>query len=797
MSRLPNIPVWQMALHPMSIARMLWKQKLLVGVVWLLLSAVAVMFVARMPAVYRAETIIVVDSQKIPEKFVSATVSNDLRERLASLSQQILSSSHLLKIIETFDLYPKERRVLPIEEVLEIMRRHVQIRVEKGWTDEHPGAFRVSFEGENPPVLAEVVNQLGNLFVDENLRAREVHAASTSEFIQSQLEQAKRALDEQESRVSQYKLAHNGELPEQEAALTAGLSQLGGQLQGNRDAINRCYANQMTLQSEVRLAQTVAEVSERLSKSSEEAAHQGTGASESVGERPEKILASMEMELASLLTKFTEAHPRVRLLRASIARLRALEEKEKLAAAVDPAHTESLKAQLAALDLEIKEREHENRRLVQQIQDSQARLQRIPIREQEMAALTRDYEMSKANYKSLLDKLYAADMASDMERRQKAERFAILEPARVPERPVKPDRPLAAGTGSLLALAIGLAVGLFREIKRNRFLGEWEVPASIPVQGRVPTIGTLAPIRPAVRFRLQSGGCVDRMIRPVMNGAFDARTAVNGVLVRTPDVEEPRSPIFSTQLAASSASNSAQPLKTTSRRPVKSVGGSSAAVCLHNADPYALEQYRMVRTKIAYHPLQPKMIVVTSACSGDGKTISAVNLATVFALRKEVRVLLVEGDFRRSGLAQLLGLPPQPGIADVLTGKCDLNEALISLEQLPNLCVLPAGACAVNPAELLETAAWHSMCASFRHQFAFILLDAPPVAAVADYELIERDCDGVLMVARPDHTDRSSLGMALSLVSPDKMLGVLMNGTDDWFLWKAQESYYGYSKPVH
>jgi capsular exopolysaccharide synthesis family protein len=230
---------------------------------------------------------------------------------------------------------------------------------------------------------------------------------------------------------------------------------------------------------------------------------------------------------------------------------------------------------------------------------------------------------------------------------------------------------------------------------------------------------------------------------------------------------------------------------------VKSVGGSSAAVCLHNADPYALEQYRMVRTKIAYHPLQPRMIVVTSACSGDGKTISAVNLATVFALRKDVRVLLVEGDFRRSGLAQLLGLPQQPGIADVLTGKCDLNEALISLEQLPNLCVLPAGACAVNPAELLETAAWHAMCASFRQQFAFVLLDAPPVAAVADYELIERDCDGVLMVARPDHTDRSSLGMALSLVSPDKMLGVLMNGTDDWFLWKAQESYYGYSKAIH
>jgi capsular exopolysaccharide synthesis family protein len=205
----------------------------------------------------------------------------------------------------------------------------------------------------------------------------------------------------------------------------------------------------------------------------------------------------------------------------------------------------------------------------------------------------------------------------------------------------------------------------------------------------------------------------------------------------------------------------------------------------------------MVRTKIAYHPLQPKVIVVTSACSGDGKTISAVNLATVFALRSDVQVLLVEADFRRSGLAELLGIPPKPGIADVLTGKCDLSEALVRLEQLPNLWVLPAGACAVNPAEMLETEAWQSMCASFRRQFAFTLIDAPPVALVADYELIEKDCDGVLMVARPDHTDRSSFAAALALISADKMLGVLMNRTDDWFLWKAQASYYGYSGVSH
>jgi len=780
-------PAWQSALLPLSIIRMLWKQKLMVLTVWLLLTVVAVVGVVAMPAIYRAETLVLVDSQKIPEKFVSTTVSADLRERLASLSQQILSSSHLLKIIQTFDLYPDERRrSLPVEDVLEMMRRDISIRVEKGWTDQHPGAFRVSFEGKDPAILAEVANQLGNLFVDEDLRARELHAADTQEFIQSQLEQAKKSLDEQEKHVSQYKLEHNGELPEQESALTASLSQLSVQLQGNQDAISRCYANQVTLQSGLRLSQAVADVSERLNTRQQEtlaAGGQGRQASE---QRPEDILPGLETELASLLTHYTEAHPRVRLLRASIARLKALEQREQLAAAVDPQHTESLKAQLAAVDQELKERQQENQRLIQEVQAVRSRLRKIPVREQEMAGLTREYEMSKANYKSLQDKLYAAEMAADLERRQKAERFTILEPARVPERAVKPNRPVLASLGCLVALLGAVIVGLAREFKKNTVLGEWEVPATTPVQGRVPTIGARKRVSPSVRLRLQAQSGVGRLLSPVMNEGVDGGHSFGGLAM--PMVREEVHSVPTTQLSQTQARNRHL------NRQVSSVRSTSAAICLHNADPVALEQYRIARTKIAYHPLQPKLVVVTSACAGDGKTISAINLATVFALRTDVRVLLVDADFRRSCVADHFGIPAGPGIADVLSGKCELSEAIVSLEQLPNLCVLPAGSSAANPAELLETPAWHSMCRSLREQFAIILFDAPPVAAVADYELIEKNCDGVLMVVRPDHTDRNLFRMAHGFVSPAKMLGVLMNGTDDWFMWKVPEYYYGYSR---
>jgi hypothetical protein len=115
-------------------------------------------------------------------------------------------------------------------------------------------------------------------------------------------------------------------------------------------------------------------------------------------------------------------------------------------------------------------------------------LEALPVREQQMASLTRDYEMSKLNYKSLLDKQMSAEMATDMERRQHAERFTLLDPAIVSQVPFKPNRPLLGGLAVALALALGLGAGLGNELRKQCILGEWELPAGTPVIGRLPVI---------------------------------------------------------------------------------------------------------------------------------------------------------------------------------------------------------------------------------------------------------------------------------------------------------------------
>jgi protein-tyrosine kinase len=202
------------------------------------------------------------------------------------------------------------------------------------------------------------------------------------------------------------------------------------------------------------------------------------------------------------------------------------------------------------------------------------------------------------------------------------------------------------------------------------------------------------------------------------------------------------------------------------------------------------EQYRIIRTRIVQHPLRPKVIMVSSPGSGDGKTISAVNIAGMLSLRDNANVLLIDADFRRAGVSSALGLPPGPGLSDTLQQSCPLQQAIIRVEQFPNLYVLPAGTSETKTAELLDSDPWKSLCSTVREQFSFVMIDAPPIAAVADYELIQASCDGVIIVVRPDHTDRTLVSKAFELIPEDKRLGVVLNCAYEWFLWKTHESYY-------
>ncbi len=208
-------------------------------------------------------------------------------------------------------------------------------------------------------------------------------------------------------------------------------------------------------------------------------------------------------------------------------------------------------------------------------------------------------------------------------------------------------------------------------------------------------------------------------------------------------------------------------------------------------NPRAEEQYRLIRTKLLHNPRHPALIVISSPGEGDGKTLTAIHLAATFALRTEESVLLVDGDLRRPGVHRYLGLPPGPGLAELLQDEVPLEDALCRLEETPGLGVLPAGERHANPAELLASSRWPRLAAMLRERFRHVFIDSPPFAGLADGELIGAVSDGVLLVIRQDHTDRTACLEALRTLSP-QLLGVVWNSAVDWFLWKPPRAYYYY-----
>jgi protein-tyrosine kinase len=207
------------------------------------------------------------------------------------------------------------------------------------------------------------------------------------------------------------------------------------------------------------------------------------------------------------------------------------------------------------------------------------------------------------------------------------------------------------------------------------------------------------------------------------------------------------------------------------------------------------EQYRILRTKISQHPTQVSLIVITSPGSGDGKSVSAINTAAALALKSEGQVLLLDADLRKSGIHRQLGLPASPGLAEVLAGSCATEEALVRTHEFPNLYVMPSGGLPANPVELLDSTRWRSLCAQLRGMFRYVIIDSPPVGAVADYELIQAVCEGVILVLRPDFTDRGLCLNALQLMPEPKFLGVLLNCIPDWWPGRhAGSDYHYYSR---
>ncbi len=421
------------------------------------------------PNRYTSQTGVLVEMPKVPDNYVKPVITQELSQRLATMQEQLLSRARLEPIIEQFGLYKRDQGRVPMEVLVERMRKDVVVTTVRN-DNRALSAFYVSFTAESPQLAQQVCNEITSLFMKENLRTREQRAQSTTDFLTDQLAAAKSDLDEQDARLAQFQMRHIGQLPGQEQANISLLAGFNTQL----DAATQALRN---AQQEKAYAESL--IAQRLAASAEAAG----------GATPEKVdqqLSTLQTELVALESRYTPDHPDVVKTRREIEQLKstlaATPDQAARAARADeariahePADVQQLRAQLHTAERTMREKTDEQERLRQQIRLYEARVQSSPMIEEDFKKLTRDYQTALTFYNDLLTKKSQSEMATDLERSQEGEQFRVMDQAPLPETPSAPKRSLFAWGGLVLGLMLGAGSAWGLEIRRDLIRTEEDV----------------------------------------------------------------------------------------------------------------------------------------------------------------------------------------------------------------------------------------------------------------------------------------------------------------------------------
>jgi polysaccharide chain length determinant protein (PEP-CTERM system associated) len=439
-----------------------------------------------LPSLWTAKTLVLVNRQQIPERYVASTVQAD---------------------IEDYGLYYNMRRTQPTDEVVERMRRDIRLEMvgedkDRRGPRERSALFSIAYTAPDPMVAAKVSNTLASLYIQENGRVREQQAAGTSQFLDGQLNEVRNRLKAQEQRITEYKEKFLGELPEQKEVNLRTMERLQQQLQLAHENNRRANERRQMLTNSLG----------ELDMQSGMMAGPGSGPNVTPADTAAARLNLLRQELAVMQTKYHDRYPDVLQMKEQIRILESkveAEKKQQAAAAAQAAagakkptrdlrivpqnaYIQSLMTQLDQAQVDAKTSAEEMGVINRQIAIYQKRLENTPKREQELALITRDYETTRELHKSVLGKRGEAEMAAELEQRQQGETFRVIEPARLPERPAGPNRFRLLLVGLALALgASGVAVVLAEQVDTSfRRVDEVRATAPMPVLSAIPRITT-------------------------------------------------------------------------------------------------------------------------------------------------------------------------------------------------------------------------------------------------------------------------------------------------------------------
>lgn len=447
------------------------------------------------PDYYTTNSLIFIQPQRLTSKIVENQTYDEMRERLDGLVQEILTRSRLRTVIERFDLYPDLRGVKGKEKAIEKFRNAIVIapvQSQTGAVNQAAQTFSLQFTHVSRELSYEVTKTLVNLFIEESVISRRSEIEGTLEFLDAQLLDARKKLESTEEDVQKFERENFGKLPEQHENSIALLSNAQAQLASNAEI--------MAAQS-TRRGNLMAELSDL---------RRGGGfsdASGGVSGSPRDQLAQLESALTVLRSKYSDVHPDVVSVRQRIASLRAAMQSApapKTPAAgtgggdaivgngPNASMARALKREIGDIDVQISALNKENERLKNTVAKLEADITEMPLREQEMIKIRRNYANVKDSYDKLLAAREDAALQSSAARSQRSSQFRVVEPAEVPVLPAGPNRWLIGGGGILLSVLIffGVPFAMFQLSSAFKFSSELENEMALPVIGVIPPMNS-------------------------------------------------------------------------------------------------------------------------------------------------------------------------------------------------------------------------------------------------------------------------------------------------------------------
>ena len=446
------------------------------------------------PPRYTSQSLILVETQKVPEGYVQPVVTEDIVQRIATMEQQVLSQKELEAMVGRLGLAKNKSVEEAVDEIRDEVRKSPLIewvtpevasgKQHRPGQNDIPG-FYVNYTASNPQEAQQICTELTSMLLAENLKTREQVAQSTTDFLARQVDLAKHDLDNQDSKMASFKKQYMGQLPGDEENTMKLLAGLNSQLDAYTQALNRAEQDRAYAQSLL----------------SQQLAAWSSSQTSMNPENLQKQLADLQTQLISLQARYTDDHPDVVKTKNDIAELkRKLNEMNSATApdtgstdkgsASEPAEIKQLRLQIHQYDQSIAQATREQKLLQDQIKAYQGRLSLSPGVEEQYKALMRDYETAQKFYNDLLAKKNESEMQTDMERRQQGEQMSLLNPANPPDSPSFPNRWLFASGGLAAGLTLGLSLAIWLEVRDKSIRDERDVLAALemPMLVSVPWI---------------------------------------------------------------------------------------------------------------------------------------------------------------------------------------------------------------------------------------------------------------------------------------------------------------------